>query len=55
MTYHVEIDLKAASLQEARDTLEQIAADIEGGVFSAMCTKDQREEYGGSVFVVERS
>jgi hypothetical protein len=53
MSVNVTIDIDAMSLSDARELLEVIAADIERGKFSACCTKEQQDKYGGAVFVTE--
>lgn len=53
MAVNVQIDITANSLDEARMVLEDIATDVERGEFSACSTADQRERFGGSVFVTE--
>ena len=47
----VSIDIRAGSLEKAKEMLEAIALDISCDVFSAGCSKEQQELYGGTVFV----
>ena len=47
----VSIDIRAENLEEAKEMLGIIALNIPHGVFSAGCSKEQQELYGGTVFV----
>ena len=51
--YCIDIDIKANSLEDARELIEEIARDVENDKFGAACTKEMQEQYGGSVFVTE--
>jgi hypothetical protein len=47
----IEVSITAATLREARDKLEYIAMAIDQGEFSANCTRQQQEEFGGTILV----
>lgn len=51
MPIKIEINIEVESRDAAYDVIVDIASAITFGHFSALCTKDDQQYYGGTIFI----